>query len=169
VRPRRTIRVILFANEENGLSGARAYAHAHQLEAAKHIAALEADAGTDRAYALRYLGGPEGRSKLTEIATGLKPLGIDFVDGDAHGGADLAPLRALGVPMIDLAQDVATYFDFHHTANDTFDKIDPEALAQVSAAVALVANGVANMSGDFGRVPPDKRDSTRRGPLGMSF
>jgi hypothetical protein len=169
LRPRRTIRVILFANEENGLSGARAYAQAHQIEAAKHIAALEADAGTARAYALRYLGAPEGRARLAEIAAGLKPLGIDFVDADAHGGADLGPLRALGVPMIDLAQDVTTYFDFHHTANDTFDKIDPEALAQVSAAVALVADGIANMNGDFGRVPPDKRESNRGGLLRMSF
>ncbi len=168
-RPQRTIRVILFANEENGLSGARAYAQAHQGEAAKHVAAFEADAGTDRAYALRYLGAPEARGRLAEIAAGLKPLGIDFIEDDAHGGADLGPLRALGVPMVDLAQDVTTYFDFHHTANDTFDKIDPEALAQVSAAVAMLAEGIANMKGDFGRVPPEKREGNRGGPLRMSF
>jgi hypothetical protein len=168
-RPQRTIRVVLFANEENGLSGARAYASAHQGEAAKHISALEADAGTGRAYGVRYLGAPERRSKLAEIAAGLKPLGIELVADDAHGGADLGPLRALGVPMVDVAQDVSTYFDFHHTANDTFDKIDPDALAQVSASFAVLADGIANLNGDLGRVPAEKREGSRSGPLRMSF
>jgi carboxypeptidase Q len=168
-RPQRTIRVVLFANEENGLSGARAYAQAHQGEAAKHVAALEADSGTARAYAVRYLGAPEARGRLAEIAQGLKPLGIELIGDDAHGGADLGPLRLLGVPMVDLAQDVSTYFDFHHTANDTFDKIDPESLAQVSAAFALLAEGIANLNGDLGRVPAEKRGPNRTGPRRVSF
>jgi hypothetical protein len=167
--PKRTIRVVLFANEENGLSGAHAYAQAHREEAASHVAALEADSGTARAYALRYLGAPEGRPKLALIAGDLKPLGIELNTDDAHGGADLGPLRALGVPMIDIAQDVSTYFDFHHTANDTWDRVDPEALAAVAAAFAVVADGVANLAGDLGRVPEEKRQAARSGPLRMSF
>jgi carboxypeptidase Q len=157
-RPRRTIRVVLFANEENGLAGGRAYAQAHRAEASKHIAAYEADSGTGRAYALRYVGAPEARASLGTISAALKPLGIELVKDDAHGGADLSPLRDLGVPVVDLAQDFTTYFDFHHTANDTFDKIDPEALAQVSAATAVLADALANMGGDLGRAPPEKRD-----------
>ncbi len=167
-RPPRTIRVVLYANEENGLSGAHAYAHAHQFEAARHIAALEADAGTGRAYGVRFLGEPQARGRLAEIAAALQPLGIDLLGDDAHGGADLGPLRALGVPMIDVAQDVSAYFDYHHSANDTFDKIDPEALAQVSAAFAVLAEGIANLDGDFGRVPEEKRPA-RRGPQPMGF
>jgi hypothetical protein len=71
--------------------------------------------------------------------------------------------------MVDVAQDVSTYFDFHHTANDTFDKIDPEGLAQVSAAFAVLADGIANLNGDFGRVPEEKRQSNRRDLQPMSF
>jgi hypothetical protein len=168
-RPKRTIRVVLFANEENGLSGSFAYAHAHHFEAGKHIAALEADAGTNRAYGLRYLGAPEARQRLEEIAAELRFLGIQLVGEDAHGGADLGPLRALGVPMVDVAQDVSSYFDVHHTANDTFDKVDAEGLAQVSAAFAVLADGIANLEGDFGRVPEGKRQADRRGPQPMSF
>ncbi len=168
-RPQRTVRVVLFANEEHGLSGGRAYALAHRAEAAKHIAALEADAGTEGGYALRFLGSPETRGRLAEIAAELQPLGIEFVGDDAHGGADLGPLRALGVPMVDVAQDATTYFDYHHTANDTFDKINPEGLAQVTAAFAVIAEGIANLNGDLGRVPEEKREGNRRGPLRMSF
>lgn len=167
--PKRTIRVVLFANEENGLSGAFAYAHAHHFESTKHIAALEADAGTGRAYGLRYLGMPRGRGRLAEIALGLRPLGIELLGEDAHGGADLGPLRALGVPLIDVAQDVSGYFDLHHTANDTFDKIDPDGLAQVTAAFAVLADGIANLEGDFGRIPEEKRPATRREGQPMSF
>ncbi|HEX4802111.1 MAG TPA: M28 family peptidase [Myxococcaceae bacterium] len=168
-RPQRTIRVVLFANEENGLSGAQAYARAHQADADKHVAALEADAGTGRAYGLRYLGEPQARERMAAIALALQPLGIEPLPDDAHGGADLGPLRAIGVPMIDVAQDVSTYFDYHHTANDTFDKIDPESLSQVSAAFALLAQGIADLDGDFGRVPEPKRQPDRRGPQPMSF
>ncbi len=168
-RPQRTIRVVLFANEENGLAGAQAYARKHQAEADKHVAALEADSGTGRAYGLRYLGEPQARQRLAAIAVALQPLGVEPLPDDAHGGADLGPLRALGVPMVDVAQDVSTYFDYHHTANDTFDKIDPESLAQVSAAFALLAQGIADSDGDFGRVPEQKRQAEPRGPQPMSF
>jgi len=163
--PERTVRVVLFANEEHGLSGGRAYALAHRAEAATHIAALEADAGTESGYALRFLGAPEAKGRMAEIAADLKSLGIDFVGDDAHGGADLGPLRALGVPMVDVAQDATTYFDYHHTANDTFDKINPQGLAQVTAAFAVIAHGIANLDGDLGRIPEQKREGTRRGPI----
>lgn len=167
-RPLRTVRIVLFANEENGLSGARQYAQAHRAELARHVLAMEADAGTGRAHSLRFLGAPQDQQRFAQLAAELKGLGLSLVEGDAHGGADLGPLRPAGVPFADVAQDNSTYFDFHHTANDTFDKIDPEALAQVSAAFAVIAHGVANFEGDIGRVPEDKRNpdspQRQRGP-----
>jgi len=157
-RPRRTIRAVLFANEENGLSGARQYAQAHLDELPRHVLAMEADAGTGRAYAVRFLGAAQDRPRVAQLVAELKPLGLEMVEADAHGGADLSPMRPAGVPMLDIAQDVSTYFDVHHTANDTFDKIDPDALAQVSAAVAVIAYGFANLETEIGRVPEEKRN-----------
>ncbi len=156
-RPRRTIRVVLFANEEHGRDGGDAYAKAHSAELAKIVAACEADLGADRAYATRYLGSPEQRPRFAELAAFVAPLGVEPDMSDAFGGSDIAPLRALGVPMFDLAQDATRYFDWHHTANDTLDKIDEAQIAQVVAAVATMAYAIADMEGDLGRVPEPKR------------
>jgi carboxypeptidase Q len=160
-KPRRTIRVVLFAAEETGLAGGRGYAKAHEAEAAKHIAAIEADSGTGKVWAARFLGAPQARPLFTDAAKAVLPLGVPTVDSDAHGGSDLGPLKALGVPIVDLPQDMTTYFDIHHTANDTFDKIDPAALAQASATFATMAYSLAMMPSDLGRVPEAKRNEGR--------
>jgi hypothetical protein len=157
IKPRRTLRVVLFANEEHGLDGGTAYAKAHAADAAKIVAAYEADLGADRAFATRYLGAPEQRPRFAKIAELLAPLGVEADMSDAWGGSDIGPLRGLGVPMIDVAQDATRYFDWHHTANDTFDKIDEAQITQVVAAVATITYAVADMDGDLGRVPEDKR------------
>ena len=157
--PRRTVRVVLFANEENGREGGDAYAQLHARDAGKIVGALEADFGADRAYEARYLGAPEQRARFTTIATLVAPLGIASSEHDAHGGTDITPLRALGVPMLDLEQDGTRYFDWHHTANDTFDKIDKDQITQVATAVATIALAVADMEGDLGRVPEEQRKS----------
>jgi carboxypeptidase Q len=159
-RPRRTVRFVLFAAEENALAGGAAYAKAHAADVAHHVAALEADSGTDRVYALRYLGAPEERARFATLAPRFTSLGIALGDEEAGGGADISPLRALGVPVIDLEQDFTHYFDLHHTANDTFDKIDKEALSQVAAAFATMAYSIAEMDGDFGRIPQAKREQS---------
>jgi carboxypeptidase Q len=78
------------------------------------------------------------------IGRDLAPLGLERGDNKATGGADISALRKLGVPVAGIGQDGTTYFDLHHTANDTLDKIDPDALAQVSEAFARVARAVAN-------------------------
>jgi carboxypeptidase Q len=91
------------------------------------------------------------------IARGLAPLAITLGDGDARPGADVSPLIAAGVPTIEVRQDATHYFDVHHSANDTSDRLDAEALAQVSAAYAEIASRVANLDGDLGRVPETKR------------
>ncbi len=156
-RPRRTVRVVLFANEEHGRDGGDAYAKLHAPELAKIVAACEADLGADRAFATRYLGSPEQRPRFAEIAAFVAPLGVEPDMNDAWGGSDIAPLRALGVPMFDLSQDATRYFDWHHTANDTLDKIDEAQIAQVVAAVATMSYAIADMEGDLGRVPEPKR------------
>jgi len=152
-RPRRTIRVVLTANEEFGLSGARAYAKAHASEIDKHIAGLEADFGPGKVWAFRSAVDPSRLGAVAEIAGLLAPLDILYGGSGARGGADLSPLRPLGLPVFDLAQDGTLYFDYHHTADDTFDKILPEDLAQNVAAYATVAYLVAEMEKDMGRGP----------------
>lgn len=156
-RPRRTIRVVLFANEENGLRGARAYGKAHAAELGSHVLALEADLGDGRVEDARFLGPPAAAPLFRAVAAGAEPLGVKISSHEAHGGADLIPLIAAGVPVIDLRQEASTYFDFHHTADDTIERVRKPDLDQATAAFATVAHAAADASGDFGRIPKEKR------------
>lgn len=156
-KPRRSVRVVLFANEENGLAGARAYGKAHADELAKHILAFEADAGAGRVYEARFLGDEARRPQFLSIIDKVKAIGVDADPKPAHGGADLIPLVAAGVPVIDLRQDASLYFDIHHTANDTVEQIRKEDIDQVAAALTAVAYEAADGPGDLGRIPEDKR------------
>jgi len=155
--PRRTVRVVLFADEESGGSGGKAYAAAHRNELERHVAALEMDLGTDRVYRIAAEGGPEGRRVAAAAAALLRPLGIAEGGAEASGGSDVGGLRAFGVPLVDLNQDASRYFDFHHSADDTVDKIGAANLAQATAATAAVAWLVADEPGTLGRIPPEKR------------
>lgn len=152
-RPARTVRVVLYANEEFGLSGANAYADAHAAELPRHVAAVEADLGAAKVWGMRANASPEGRAFLREVARDLEPLGVEWLDVPAFGGADLSVLEPAHVPFIDLALDASTYFDYHHTADDTVDKIDPEALAQAVAAHAVLAWRVADSDVALGPAP----------------
>jgi carboxypeptidase Q len=158
-RPRRTLRVVLFANEEHGLDGAHAYATVHGQEALKHVVAMEADFGADAVYAVRWLGDLATRDRFVALARLLAPLDVERDDAPGGGGADVSPLRELGVPILDLRQDGSRYFDVHHTANDTVDKIDPGVYASAAAAFATAAWAAADMEGDFGRVEETSRKS----------
>ncbi len=143
-RPRRTVRVVLFMNEENGLAGGRAYAAAHQAELGKHVAALEADSGAGRPLSIRLRGGEGAGALLAPWLAPLEPLGIRVEPGDA-GGADLGPMDSASVPLVRVHNDGTHYFDTHHSAADTLDKIDPAELAKNVAATALVAYALAEM------------------------
>jgi carboxypeptidase Q len=156
-RPRRTVRVVLFANEENGLRGAKAYAKDHAAEMDKHQLAVEIDLGSGRVHTLRFLGADSASATFSHIAGLIAPLGIAYEQGPATGGADTIPIRALGVPLADLHQDATKYFDVHHTANDTLAQVTKEDLDQVVAAVATVAWGAADAPDFFARVPEDRR------------
>jgi len=158
-RPRRTVRVVLFANEEFGLSGGRAYVEAHRSELNDHVLAMEADSGAGGAYEVSYLAGPSAAKAMAELSAPLSALGVGTaVPADRHG-SDLWPMRGAGVPMVDVAQDVSTYFDYHHSADDTFDKIDPPTLAQATAVFATFAYAVSRSTHDLGRAPPRKAGS----------
>jgi hypothetical protein len=157
--PRRTIRFVLFAAEENSLSGGKTYASSHAAEASSHVAAMEADLGSARVVSAGFLGGSEARDRFARVLGALAPLGVRATDRPVHGGADISPLRPLGVPLVELEQDAASYFDVHHTANDTLARLDPAGIAQAAAAFATAAWMIADMEGDLGRIgEADRRE-----------
>ncbi len=161
--PRRTIRVVLFTNEENGLGGAKAYADAHKDEVELHVAAMEMDLGAFTPYGYRVADGIEDETKRTEaddkrrnrmlaraqdLATLLAP--IDATRAElGWADADVSPLARAGVPIAGLITDSSTYFDYHHTEADTFDKIDAAVLAKDVAAIALWAYVTADLPARF--------------------
>ncbi|HYS08158.1 MAG TPA: M20/M25/M40 family metallo-hydrolase [Myxococcales bacterium] len=152
-RPRRTVRVVLFMNEENGLAGGKAYAAAHRAELANHVAALEADSGAGRPLSIRLRAGEGAGELLNPWIAPLEGLGIRLEPGDA-GGADLGPMDSASVPLVRVHNEGTHYFDTHHSAADTFDKIDPAELARNVAATALVAYALAEMPQALPRPPP---------------
>jgi len=154
-RPARTIRVVLFANEEFGLSGAREYARLAGPEADKHVLAMEADFGSGPVWRMQSVVAPAALDAIRVIGEALAPLSIEVGENTAHGGSDIGPLRALGVPLLDLGQDGTYYFDVHHTVNDTLLKVDAKSLNQAVAAYAVSAYLAASKSGDFGRAPAE--------------
>ncbi|GAC1551318.1 MAG: M28 family metallopeptidase [Polyangiales bacterium] len=159
-RPRRTLRVVLFANEERGIDGALAYAAAHAAELPRHVLALESDLGGGRVWTVEYLGGPKMGAAVDDLVAPLGALGVRGSKQGESFGADISPLRFAGVPQVELHQDATLYFDHHHSADDTLDKIDPKALEQAATALAVFAYGAADAldpAADFGRVPDDKR------------
>jgi Iap family predicted aminopeptidase len=149
--PRRTVRIVLFMNEENGSMGSKAYAAAHGAE--PHVAALESDSGAARPVAVTLHAGPGGVAQLAPWLEPLRSLELFAVEGEA-GGADIGPLAASGVPFVQVTVDGTHYFDIHHSAADTFDKVDPEALAEDTAAIAVVAWSLAEMPDPLPRPQP---------------
>ncbi len=153
----RTVRVVLFANEEFGLSGALAYAKAHAAELPHHVLALESDLGSGRVWRLESRVPLEEADRIRDFNQLVFPLGVTSGGNMADGGADVGPFLRAGVPTLGLMQDATNYFDFHHTANDTVDKISGRDLDYNVAVWTAVAYSVANMPGDFGRVRPDAK------------
>jgi len=149
-RPARTIRVVAFANEEQGLYGGKAYAAKHMGDIRKHQIAAESDFGAGRVYAFRS-GAPEyAQGAVKQIADALAPLGIAHSPQEGGPGPDISPFAEQGMAWAALRQDGTDYFDYHHTPDDTLDKIDPKALAQNVAAYAVFSYLAASADGDFG-------------------
>lgn len=150
-RPKRTIRVVAFANEEQGLIGARAYAAAHGDKVVQHIIAAESDFGAGRIYAFATSEPPsDAQPFLEQLAQALAPLDIEYTPGQGGPGPDLIPMAQRGMAWAWLAQDGTDYFDYHHTHNDTLDKVDAKALDQNVAAYAVFAWLVAESDVSFG-------------------
>ena len=146
LKPRRTIRVVLFVNEENGLRGGTAYHDAHRAEIAKHVLAIESDSGVYRpeGFGLAGTAPLQVRSNLMEIGKLLSGIGADNIAING-GGADIGPLMREGVPGASLDVDGAHYFDIHHTQADTLDKVNPRELALCVATMAVMAYTVADL------------------------
>jgi Zn-dependent M28 family amino/carboxypeptidase len=154
LKPRRTIRVVLFTNEENGLRGGIGYAQDHAAELPNHVMAMEADSGGFAPRGISVEGNEQAVAQVRDLIQLLAPLGATEVD-TGHSGADLIPLVRAGVQSLGLMVEGSQYFHYHHTDADTLDKVVPEDLARNVAAVATVAYVIADMPERFGQVQAD--------------
>jgi carboxypeptidase Q len=150
LRPRRTIRAVLYTNEENGLRGGNAYRDAHRAELPKHVLAIESDSGIyqPEGFGLAETASLQARSNMEEIAKLLAGIRATRIAASG-GGADIGPIMREGVVGAHLDVEGLRYFDIHHTHADTLDKIDPRDLALCVATMAVMAYTVADMSQSF--------------------
>ncbi len=146
LRPKRTIRVIAWMNEENGLRGGTTYAQNHATEISNHIAAIESDIGAGHPLGFNAHVKPEALRMLQPAANVLQSMGAGLIKLVTNPvGADISPLENAGVPGFAPLQDVRTYFDYHHTAADTLDKVVPRELAENAAVMAVLAYAIASL------------------------
>ena len=145
LRPRRTVRVVLFTNEENGGRGGQAYRDQHRAELAKHVMMLESDGGVFRPLGVGFTGSDAARDTVKAIATLLTGIAADQVSAGG-GGADIGPsVQEAHIPAMSLDVDGSKYFLIHHTPADTIDKIDPVEMAKCAAVVAVMAYVIADL------------------------
>lgn len=146
LKPKRTIRVIAYMNEENGLVGGTTYAAEESANIEKHFAALESDLGADHPLGFRFTAKPETLPYYAPIMKVLAQQGAGLAKLEDNGvGADIGPLTRAGVPSFAPWFDTRNYFKYHHTAADTFDKIKPDELAEIGSVMAVLAYGLANL------------------------
>ncbi|MGI9260389.1 MAG: M20/M25/M40 family metallo-hydrolase [Woeseiaceae bacterium] len=149
-RPRRSIRVLLFGAEEIGLVGVRAYAEQHAEEIGDHLLGAEVDSGGGRVHTLVSGVGEASLPVVREMHKLIAPLGIAWSDAnDANGASDMSVLGRAGMPALNFNQNSNAYFDYHHTPNDTFDKIIPEDMRYLTAAYATIYYLASEMDIDF--------------------
>jgi len=146
VHPKRTIRFVAWMNEELGLDGSRAYVSAHAAEFPNHVAAIESDLGSGHPRGFTYVGKPEIGEWLQPLAPVLDPLGATTFARGTEAGSDIAALSEKGIPGFAPTVDDRRYFDYHHTAADTFDKVNPRELSENCALVAVLAYALADSS-----------------------
>src|SRR5438876_1782175 len=144
LKPKRTIRVIAWMNEENGSAGSRQYSKDHEKDWANHFAAMETDGGAGHPLGINIKGKPEVKAMLKPVAAILQESGAGILSLAEHAGADIEPMEKAGVPAFAPIQDSRFYFNYHHTPADTLDKIVPKELAENSAIVAVWAYALAN-------------------------
>lgn len=144
LQPKRTIRVVMWTNEENGTRGGNAYRDKYMNELDNHILAIESDGGVFSPEGFGFTGGDEARTMVKDIAKLLEPIGSNFI-GDSGGGADIGPIMREGVPGMGLRVDGSKYFWYHHTNADTIDKLDKDEFNRCVATMAVMAYVVADM------------------------
>ena len=145
LRPRRTIRIVLWVNEENGLRGANAYADKYAAQAVDHVFALESDSGVFEPANLGFSGSAAARAVVRDIGSLLAPLGVSEIVGGG-GGADIGPISQAGnTPMAAYLGNPGRYFAIHHTAADTVERIAPGEVSKAAAVITVLAYIVAEM------------------------
>lgn len=155
-QPKRTIRVVLYGAEEVGLFGGDAYARAHSDDLDKHVLASESDFGAGRIWRFQTNFSDGALPYARAMQRVLAPLQVTAGDNNAFGGPDIGVLRRSGVPVVTPGQDGRDYFDYHHTPDDTFDKIEPEAFRQNVAVYAAFAYLAAETGWDFRKPAEDE-------------
>ena len=145
LRPKRTIRVVAWMSEEFGGIGAKAYAKDHGTEIANHFAAIESDHGAGHPLGFTIKAKQAVRAILAPVSRVLQSSGAGLIGFSEDIETDISPLADAGVPCFGLWQDERTYFNYHHTAADTLDKVVPRELAENVAVMAVLAYGLANL------------------------
>jgi carboxypeptidase Q len=139
LRPARTLRVVAWMNEENGTAGGRGYAERHASEIPQHVAAIESDLGEGHPIGWEVAGAPGWTEFLSRLDPLLNPVGVWLWPATVNTGEDISPLLERKVPCFHPLVDSRTYFNYHHTQADTFDKIDPQTLRENCASMAALA------------------------------
>jgi carboxypeptidase Q len=154
LKPRRTLRVVLFANEENGSAGSRAYAASQEQNLENHVLGIEADYGAGPVWQFSTRVHPDDVSVIEQIYRLLRPLKFDRGTNEAPGNADLSPLVARGMPILGPELDGTYYLDVHHSPNDTMAQVDPAAIRQSAAVFAVGVWLGSQYPGKWKRLPP---------------
>jgi Zn-dependent M28 family amino/carboxypeptidase len=146
LRPKRTLRVIAWMDEENGGSGSQAYTRDHSSEFLHHVAAIESDSGAAHPLGFEVKMSAHAAELLRPALTVLQSFGANVVQPSSYPpGADISAMSEAGVPALGILQDGRTYFNYHHTAADTLDKIVPSELRENAAAMAVMGYALASM------------------------
>ena len=153
LKPRRTVRVVLWTNEENGTAGGRAYRDAHRADVDKHVLAIESDNGVFKPRGVALTGTDSATAIVRQVAKLLVRIGAGGVIAGG-GGSDIGPLMELGVPGMSPDVDETKYFWYHHTEADTMDKLDPHDVALCVATMAVMAYIVADLPTPLPHGPP---------------
>jgi hypothetical protein len=154
---RRTIRFVGWMSEENGSAGGQTYFNLNSAALERQIAAIESDNGAGRPLGVSAHVVPEALALLSPLMTALSPMGATMLDRrEEAGGSDVRYLDAGGVPTLAPIVDTRTYFDYHHSAADTLDKIEPDNIRRQVALMAMMAYFVAEMPEALPRLPPSK-------------
>jgi len=156
VHPKRTVRFIAWMDEESGSEGAATYAEEHAAQLGDHTAALESDLGCDHPIGITYAGSPQLEEYLRPVADALAPIGASVLSRGEDAGEDIAAIVTKGVPGFTPTQDSRFYFNYHHTAADTLDKVNPHHLAENAAVMAVTAYALADAGEPAPRQAPSQ-------------